>query len=554
MGNGPRYKLLLAAAAAVFIAAVLAGSGAPLAEWDWFFLEAAKNWAAGIPETWVFDYPPTYPVYLSVPFRFFPASPETARMANALPVMVTAWLVYLAGKRFSGRSAGWAAALLFLINPVTIQGTASIAGADSSLLPMLFILVPLVLTQPGSGSLPKSSALSVVFALALWAKVSSSLALMAGCGLYLLAFHRSVGRQLRAEIVRGIAGGALLFVISWSVVSLPLWGADSWSSALLLPFRYFSRETGTGLTGMFLKWGMGLARTIFWFSPFLLYFSFTGIRQALRDSRSVGPLQITAFACAIYFVAHIFIGGSNHGFPRYHAPVSPLLHVFAGMALAGSLERPGAVRGLLLPAAVFLLAALGIGCADPLLLLNLKLKQLAFAAEYGAAAVQVVLPLIAFAAFPFAAGALWRGAVPGRSPVSAAVLAALIGTCLALAVRQGLAGYATSYQYGKEGKAAVVELLSARLSGGEVLMATPEFVYELRPRQFESPDWNQWWSEKGMYEFASVRAPEFIVAGWTTHTLGQLRYLFTDARMKRLLEEKYVLSEIGTCFVWERKR
>jgi len=551
-----RGRLAVVLALAVFAAAVFTKLHAPLSEWDSFFLEAATNWAAGVPYRWVFDYPPLYPLSLVLPFWLFGALPETARLFNAAAVLAAAWLIYLAARNLSGRGAGIAAAALYLVNPVTAQGVQSLAGADSSLLPLFAALLAYLWSCPMVNPRGRVIVLAVVFALSLWTKINFAIAVIAGCFLYLLLGGRRE-KSFCPTTVLGISGGVVLFLITWSAVSLYFWDNASWASVFPSTFLYFYKAASSRGAEAFSRSGFELVRVAFWFSPFLLYLSFAGIGDVVKRGVFTGIHGFLAFLCVFYFTGHVFIGGSNYGFPRYHAAISPLLHLFAGIALAaipGRLTSTGR-RGLC--AAAFLFPVLLIAYADPELLINLTLKQLMFYGDHYGIVIRVIIPLAAYAAFPFAAAAVvMKRSRPGDFKAAAitAATAALLGSSAALAVKQGGAAYATAYQYGASGKAAVLALVSGGLSGGETVMSTPEFIYDLHAAGVSGPGWGVWQSETGMYDFISERRPAFVVAGWTTHTRAQLRYLLKDEKMRALLDTKYKLSLTGTYFVWESRK
>jgi len=556
MDKSARDKFFLLLALAVFAAGVIAKLSTPLLEWDGFFLEAAKSWAQGEGHHWVFDYPPLYPWYLVFPFRFFGAFPETARLFNALPVLVTAWLVYATVKNLSDRRAGVAAALLYLVNPVTIQGIQSLAGADSSLLPLFFAGISYALSRPQGEISGRVIILSMLISLSFWSKVTSSLALLVGCFLYLVLFLRRIEKSFFKTIVLGMSGGTLFFVLTWSAVSLSLWGSGPWAIIFKIPFQYFYGAAPSHGGENVFKWGLELARVVFWFSPFLLYLSFSGIRDIFHRGVFTGASRFLAFLCVFYFIGHIFIGGSNYGFPRYHAAISPLLHIFAGISLAGILGRITASQHWILIVFALISPILGVIYFDPELLINLRLKQLIFSGDYQGVVSRVFAPLFAYAALPFAAGAVYNRMFRLKNLKTTFITAAsavLLGNCAALSVKQGLAAYSTSYQYGAIGKTAVLELVSGKLSGGETVMATPEFLYAFRSRNVSGPGWDVWQSEREMFNFVSEREPAFVIAGWTTHTRSQLKFFLKDGKMRDLLEKKYLLSEIGTYFVWKIK-
>lgn len=556
MDNAWRGKLLIVLALGVFAAAVLAKLHSPLVEWDDFFLEAAKSWASGISYVWVFDYPPLYSLLLVLPFRFFGATAETARLFNTLPVLATAWLIYLAARNLAGRRAALPAALLYLVNPVTIQGVQSLCTLESSLLPACFALFSYIVSRQLVDTRGRVLSLSLLFALSLWSKFSAPFALISGCFLYLLAFRGRLEKSFISTIVLGVAGGCLLFLVTWSAVSLSLWGSASWASVFIAPFRFLYVSVPSNGGETLFKAGLDFARTAFWFSPFLLYLSAAAILDVLRRGAS-SPSGFLSFLCVFYFVGHTFIGGSNYGFPKYQAAISPLLYLFAGVSLAGLPGRLTAAAWRYLIVPVFLFSVLMMARADPELLINLRLKQLLFSGDHRGVFTLVFAPLFVYAALPFAAAAVFNrryGLKGSRTAFIAVSAAALLGTCAALSVKQGLAPYLTSYQYGAAGKDKVVKLVSGKLSGGETVMATPEFLYAFRAAGVSGPGWHVWQSEREMYNFVSERDPGFIIAGWTTQTRAQLEYLLKDEKMRELLEKEYSLLKEGTYFIWENRR
>lgn len=546
-------RILAILCLSIFCCGVISGAAAPLAEWDWLYLQTAADWAAGTAHPWVIDHPPLYPMFLSLPFRFSPPIPETARFFNAVPVLASAWLCYLTARTLSGRTAGLLASAMFLLNPVTIQGVRSMDSSDSSLLPMMFALLFYVLVYPFKTKGRRGYVLALFFAAAFWAKVTSTLGLAAGLFLYALLFRKRAGSEFLRETLLGTAGGMFVFLLTWTAVALPLWGAGSWAMVLTTPFRYLLQGGAGGGHLPFLGLLLDLARAIFWFSPFLLYLCAVRLKDLYRLGAASGAEHLAAFMCVFYFGGYLFAGGSNYGFPRYHAAISPFLHVFGGIALAGFMGG-GLVwrRGLVLAAVLF--TALPALYVDPELLINLRLKQLMFQGEYTAILTQVLAPLLAYSLLPLAAAVFftWRYRLEAGKAVMAAAAAAFFGTGAVLAARQGLAPYSTAYQYGAAGKNEAVAFVLEKVSGGETVLATPEFDYDLRHSGVSVPGWQVWTSNTGIHDFVKGRRPEFIITGWTTQTSSQLEYLFRAPGMRRLLESDYALSVIGTYHVWER--
>lgn len=534
------YRLLVSAVAvsiAVFLLCSAAGAGSLLLEWDQITMRAASAWSAGGAYRWVFDHPPLYPLLLALPFKVFGAVPETARAVNALFLLGAGWFAFLTARDLFGLKAGAAAAALFLVSAVVVQGGRSLDSSDTTLLPLVFGGIfhsVLALKKDGRGAAVK---LSLFFAAAFWCKVTSTLGLAAGAVLCLAVFRDGEDAALARRLAACSAAGALIFLATWSGLSLPVWGAQSWRTPLLTPFLYFLDGRNADFVSRAL---FNALRLLFWFSPFLLVLAFRGL-----PGRGEAPAErLLAVLLLFYFAGYLAVDGTNYGFPRYHAAILPLLCVFAAGALRG-----GTAAGTGPVAAAVVSSALAALLADPVLIINLELKKFLFYGDQ-AGLFFAALRLAAFLSLPLAAVLLPYGR---RAAVLPMVLAAFVfsgGTVSAL--RRSGAAFSTGYQYGAEGKEQVVKLLASKLSPGRAVMATPEFDYALRDAGGVFPGWSVWLTEASIREYIARNEPDFIVAGWTTHTLSQLRCLLRSGDVNRLLEKGYSLREVGTYFVWER--
>ena len=141
MNEASKYtQCFLYTSVVIFLLGSITKISVPLAEWDHMSLCAAESWAKGIDKAWVFDHPPLYPFFLTALFKLFGPSVEIARLGNILSVLLTAIVLFrLASQLFNRDTAAWAV-FFYLLSPVCIQGTSSMDMADTSLLPLSFIL------------------------------------------------------------------------------------------------------------------------------------------------------------------------------------------------------------------------------------------------------------------------------------------------------------------------------------------------------------------------------------------------------------------------------
>lgn len=546
---GPYGHLpVFAGAAALFIAFSAAGLNAALLEWEWVSLSAASDWARGVPHEWLFDHPPLYPFLLSLFFRIFGASPESARIFNMLPLLLSSLFVYLSGRRLFGRSSGTFAAAFCLLSPVAVQGIRSMDSSDTNLLPLMFsFMVWIFSVRPGGGK-RSSWLLAAALAIACWAKFTSSLGLMIVMLCSLPALKDGPGGWKRGEVLRAVLSGLCLFIVSWSSIGFLLWGYDSWLLVLGTPFRYFS-SGGWTPAGALAGFSLDLSLVVFWFSPFLIFLGFYGRRSAMLQHDRGPSADFLALVCLLYFSGYLVIDGSNYGFPRYHAAILPLLCVFAGASasVGSGFRTPGVV-------AAAVLAGVFSFLIDPLRIINLDCKIAFLQGGTAAGPAAVAAPLVVYLLAPLTALAL-RSPLAGwdRRHLAAFAAAAFVSSAVATSARQALAEYSTSYQYGASGKGAVVELVRDGASDGDAVMATREFAYDLRDRSVRSPGWGVWRSDIAVRSFLEKERPSFVVAGWTTHSVEQLGWLLKKGRSMELLEKEYILSTVGTYFVWKRK-
>ncbi|NQT54909.1 MAG: glycosyltransferase family 39 protein [Desulfobacteraceae bacterium] len=149
----------------------------PLAEWDHVSFCATEDWAKGINKAWIFDHPPLYPFFLTALFKSFGPGVVIARLGNIFSVLITAMVLFrLASQLFNRDTAAWAV-FFYLLNPVCIQGTSSMDMADTSILPLLFILsANAIKNNTLNPGLKNTCVLTLCIGVCSWSKVSSSIA------------------------------------------------------------------------------------------------------------------------------------------------------------------------------------------------------------------------------------------------------------------------------------------------------------------------------------------------------------------------------------------
>ena len=391
----------------------------------------------------------------------FGFSVEVARAVNILCVLTTTFVMYrLASKIVGSKAAFWASAI-YLTTPVTIQGISSLDMADTSLLPLLFLWTAAVLRRltlrPTAGNV---WLLGACLGLCMWAKVSATIALSVSLcmGVVVLALcseRRSFWIYGRFIAIACGIGFAIYLISSFAILN-GLWGRD----AFLFPWRaaytaVFNRGESRGVAALFSA-GYSLLKIIVWFSPYLLLIWSWTICTAFIEHAKDKTLEnkfclwINS-AATFYFLVHIFIGGTNYGFPRYHVVLLPVVSIMTGKFLAESLPNVWQKENLL-PGVIALMASIGLLALipDPLLYLNIHLKQLLLMdSGYSEILWRTIFVLIPLYGLPFAAAcALLRIRIlRGSGGTLKTILAtSLFITVLFLNSHQSVASYRTGVQ------------------------------------------------------------------------------------------------------------
>jgi hypothetical protein len=567
-GHWNYYRLSLTVLAlAVFLAATLSRVSIPMAEWDHVILSAAADWAQGVHHEWLFDHPPLYPACLALVFRAFGAGADVARTVNIACVLVTALCLYRwSAIVFNSKAAFWAL-VVFLAHPFPIQGVSSMDMADTSMLPLLFLwtaaaLRSLVL-RPTAG---RAGCLGACLAMCMWAKLSATIAWMtalgAGFGVAWLVGERREMLHHGIGLAAGCFLGIGIYLVTSFVILNGLWGSE----AFLFPWRaayaaVMDRGELDGAAGA-LSMLYSLFKIVVWLSPYLLLIFCLAFRDALKEyarSSSSGNrfLIWIGTAAAAYGLAHILIGGANYGFPRYHAPIFPIMCMLSGSFISASMpvggRRGRLALGIATAASVILSAMLA---PDPLLFLNIRLKEMLLRPEgflyLIGQALAAFLPMYGLSLL--AALGVLRTQAPARPKTVWAVVCilGLLATVVSQDLQHAMAPYRTTVQYGASGKEELVKAVRAHLSPGDRVLAAPEFIYELRDLNVPRVGWKDLRSFERFHRFVRQYEPAAIIGGLTVSSLGHLKWMLSEETC-RFLSERYRAHRVGTYYLWLRE-
>lgn len=528
----------------------------PLTTQDHRSYSAAEDWSKGIHSAWLSDHPPGYPIFLTLLFKIFGASIKAARLANAFCILLVAMFLYKLGRRLASHESGLWAAALYILSPVSIQGITLMDVADTSLLPLGFVILLYSIARVCTSDkfIPDIFFIGVSLAFCLWMKVMSTSVLGLCLFLCLMIYQKRLAKMY-LKIIIGAFVGAIIFLTTWSVVSLSLWGNISWGLVIMTPWTSFKGSVVHGINA--LPFMLNTVRIVLWFSPFLIVLfiwkTYSIWRTRDKEKKSIILLNMIGF---LYFLGYLIVGGTNYGFPRYHAAIFPVIALVVALLVEPMISKftkkdffafLGTIAVIVIVFIFFF--------EDPLLFFNLTFKKIIL--NNGTLVLHLIrhffqifiLCLIVFlSVFLF-----WKRMELTQKFILMSLIGVL-GFYSSLNVIQAKAQYSTSYEYGSEGKQEVIRAISDFIDEEETVMATPDLLYQMRSKNIPFIGWSAWLSTVTVLDTIHTSNPKVIVIGLTSHSLKQWQEILGHPDIKLILEKQYIRRDIGTYSVWFKKQ
>lgn len=561
MDNGI-FKWLLTLAILVFLVGVFVKLDAPLVEWDAEYLSAAELIVQKGKLTTPGVNPPLYILFLAQWFTFFGQSASIARLANAVVLLLTGYVVYQTAKSLGNRKSGMLAAAIYLLAPVVIQGSTLMDTGDTSLLPLGFSLFMWMVIRGLRTSFSRLNIFLVALALTLcfWLKITSTIGLLVGVCFWLLVKRKSLHPDSRKAVIAGIILGIMIFLTTWISFSMILLDNNSCRTVLLIPFSSLvTNLTEVSLLIKITKSILYALRIAFWFSPFLLVLFLLMpwlIKRQEHRENSV-YLSFLGWTGFIYFSGYLIIGGSSWGFPRYQAAILPFFTVSIAVLITPLLKtftrkEVSFFLGSIICIPLFCSFVLN----DPLLLLNLKFKEAVLSGSIGSFVIKLFVSVAFYLTLPMFTIFVFRGVLFNKNFMEKFTLFLFIGIIISnlfLDIKHIKSADATSYEYGASGKNEVVAFVLSQIDKGDTVLATPQFLYEFSHKQIPYVPWRVWISTESVFKELRESKPKVFILGLTTHTVRQLQNIHAHPQIKFILNKKYQLNKIGTYSVWIKR-
>lgn len=562
-------RFFLVFSLSLFLLGTLTKLSIPLAEWDYVYIDAAQQWAQGINKEWRIDHPPLYPFFLTILFKFFGSNIIVARLGNIFCILLTGLVLFRMTSILFNRDAAFWTITFYFLSPACIQGVVSMDVADTSILPLAFVFTTYaIINNTLRPCLKNTGILSLGVGFCFWAKVTSTIALISsilGCIILYLIIYRKERTRYKGWLLNtcGIVAGLLFFLLTWVLVSYSLWGREACIFVLQAPWYSLLSQNVVKL-----KLSLKIIQVIrdailifVWLSPYFIitwiYGSLTLVKLTYKNaSDQVHIIFLLAGVCVLYFTGYLLIGGTNYGFPRYHAALLPLMCLFVGTSVAKFIrEMDNKTLIVLNLNLLFLILFFIIFSKDPLCFLNMQLKEMLLSnASFESLAKHSFfiflllygLPIISTLIINFS-----RHIHKHRMFVICLFIGSL-STMISLNIQHLVAPYRTSTEYGANGKIELIQTVRNHIQDGDYILATPEFTYDLRDRKIPYVGLQVWGSRENIHEFILNKKPSAIIAGITVNTYEQLKCLLSTDTQGTLIKD-YTFERIGTYYLWIRK-
>jgi 4-amino-4-deoxy-L-arabinose transferase-like glycosyltransferase len=460
----------LLAVAFVFLALVLAQAGKPyvLDEID-FPVAARATLESGLPihyrgehdtQALALWHPPLYIYLLAGYMGSFGDSESSVRAFGALCALLTTWLgiVLMRSLGEVRPVASVTFAALFLLNPYTLAN-ATVPDIDTTILPITILLFILALTRVSRAISMRGIkhsellGLALLFALALWSKLTTPFALIPLTALVVLVSTRSPWSAVRTTTLMAVGGGTIFLASYWLYCRLTGLPFPYVFDFLVYQFTKGMADPNASRLDSMVEKLSYVPHFLRWLTAPVVVLVAAGLASAATKlwRARLEPDQVRIAVLALFGLGvtafYLVLHGHYGGFFKYAFPVIPLLLIPAAIhfadAIGGLAHLSRAWIGtLVLGAAAIVLVSIATAS-------DVEFRTHAvMGATFWLAAVAIGLGL---------GLAVSAARTPNGGPARFGALAGTLVFSLALGIgigvsrAQAIAPYPTKYEYGKTG-------------------------------------------------------------------------------------------------------
>lgn len=425
-------------------------------------------------EQWALWHPPLYMYLLGLTVALFGDGERASRGFSVLCMLIAAGFSFDLARRTvllrggspeRGLAAGVLTIAIYVLNPLTIQA-AQVLDIDNTILMVLIVAVCwMAVRLPGSWSARIIVGLALLYALSLWAKLTTPLAL--GVALAFTRLFQTVGWRGALQAVGVVALGWVIFLVTWvSISGMAGFPLDYTLEVVHNEALESGISSGHRLVSLH-AFVFGVGPAILWIGPFFcLLFVAAGLPRlwSLLRGKGLDAADILVVLGAAIYLAYIFKLAGN--FPKYHAGMLPLWAAASGVLVARVAGRPTLTQ--------YAVAALGMGLLVWWFPARLE-DAWNIVWEITLNTELILIPMV----IGLGVAVLW--ALVGRRNLLGALPVALLVVTLSWSaslsyIQRDRKGSST-YFYGRIGQREAADAISAMLRPGEVYVASKEVAW-----------------------------------------------------------------------------
>lgn len=463
-------------------------------------------------DQWALWHPPLYIYLLGLTVALLGDGERAARGVSVLCLLVAAAFAFDVARRVVlGRGgsphralvAGVLTVALYVLNPLAIQASL-VLDIDNTVLKVLMVaLVWLAVRLPGSWGLLTILGVALLYAVTLWAKTTTPLAL--GVALVFTRLFQDTGWRGALQGMAAVGLGVAIFATSWLGVSAALGMPTDYTMEVFLNEALESGVSSGQRLVSLQAFTLGVAPAILWIGPFFcLLFVAAGLPRlwSLLRGKGLDAADLLVVLGAAIYLAYIFKLAGN--LPKYHAAMLPLWAAAAGALVACAAGRPTVAQ--------YVVALVG---GTVLIFWYLDRMAVSWGILWAESLTVdlIVIPLL----IGLGVAALW--ALLGRRNLIGAIPVGLFLLTVSWSLTLDLAQYdrpeSTTYDYGRYGQREAAAVLETLLEPDEPFVASKDVAWYTQSRQYvDQESWQHvvWDLNGGEYDDTYLGMPIRVLA------------------------------------------
>ena len=458
-------------------------------------------------DQWALWHPPLYLYLLGGAVRLFGDGELAARGLGVVCLLVAAGFAFDLARRVvqsrgggpsSALAAGVVAVALYVLNPLALQATMVLDIDNTVLMVLLAAQVWVAVRLPGSWRPLTILGMAVLFAIALWAKMTTPLALAAA--LVFTRLFQQTGWRGALQAVAVAALGTVIFAVSWVGISGALGLPIGYTLDVVRNEAIESSASSRDRLVSLQAFAMGVAPAILWIGPFFcLLFVASGLPRlwSLVRGKGLDAADLLLVLGAAIYLAYIFKLAGN--FPKYHAAMLPLWAAASAAFVVRAAGRPTILQ--------YGVVVLGLAVSAWWIRTHL-FETWGVLWEETLNQDLIAVPL----GIGLGISALWglagRRNLLGAAPVALAILT--VSWSVSLDLYQRLEPGSATYYYGRHGQREAAAALDAILQPGELYVASKDVAWYSRDHEYvDQESWQHvvWDLNRGRYDDTYLGMP-----------------------------------------------